>query len=572
MFRPLRSLLPFLGAMLLLACGSGRDARERVAQGGKRYGGVFNINESERIRSIFPLSLSQASGHRLAAQIYQGLVRFDPADLSIQPCLAERWEVDASATVYTFHLRRDVLFHDDPVFRSEDQRRFDAEDVRYCFEAICTARPDNQMFWLFQDRLLGADAFHEATEGGGTPGPLEGIEVLDDHTIRLRLVHPQPSFLHILAHQGSWIYPRELVEQYGSDLMGHAIGTGPFRLKLYAPEEAFILERDPDHWGRDEHGNQLPFLDGVRCTLAADKNSEIDHFLSGELSCVFELPVARLDLMTRTDTGTSGAFVIQAVPGLSTQFYGFNARRSPFHDPRVRQAIGRAIDKRFLVDSVLRGLAIPADHGLVAPGINGYPYHLVQGDRFSPDTARMLLQQAGHAGGAGLPPIVLQVNRGFGYVEVAEAIQEMLERHLGLAVTLSVLPTDQHFERIEMGRAQMWREGWIADFPDPVNFLGLLYGKNAAADTAQPSYMNSTRYRDVLFDSLFTTAQRTLDERQRFTFLALAERKAMEDHYLLPIYHERSVRLLQPWVRDMPINPMEYRDLGIVWFAERPRR
>ena len=90
---------------LLIACGGdGGDGLRRV-QGGKRYGGVFNMNEAGGVRNIFPLHISQAAEHRIAAQIYQGLVRFDPVDLKVLPCLAERWEVDADATTFTLYLR-----------------------------------------------------------------------------------------------------------------------------------------------------------------------------------------------------------------------------------------------------------------------------------------------------------------------------------------------------------------------------------------------------------------------------------------------------------------------------------
>jgi len=551
------------------SCAGNDSGHERAdALGGKHYGGVFNTNESEKIRSIFPLNLSQASAHRIASQIYQGLVRFNQTDLTVEPCLAERWEVDASATTYTFHLRKNVYFHRDPVFASEKERRFDAGAVLYCFQQVCTAGAENQMFWLFQDKVVGANVYYAATAEGKVPEQgVEGFEVVDEHTFKIRLTHPFPNFLQLLAHQGSWIWPARLREMHGDDLIGHAIGTGPFRLKASSPDEVFVLERDPDYWDRDENGNRLPFLDAVRCTLEPDKNKELDSFLAGQLSCMFEVPVDRIAVIgdSLDKTGAS-RFVVQTVPGIAVQFYGFNGTRPPFQDRRVRRAVALAIDRRFLVDSVLKGMAVEALHGIVAPGLAGYPYNLVSSHPFAPDSARRLLSEAGFPNAEGFPPLILQVSAGFGYVEVAEAVQSMLERELGVATILSMLPADQHFERIEMGRAQIWREGWLADFPDPENFLALLYGKNAVADTALPTFLNTTRYRDPRYDSLFTLAQRTVDAAERARYLALAEQVAMMDVAITPLYHERSVRLLQTWVRDLPQNPMEYRDLSRVWF------
>lgn len=231
-----------------------------------------------------------------------------------------------------------------------------------------------------------------------------------------------------------------------------------------------------------------------------------------------------------------------------------------------------AIDRQMLVDSVLNGLALPAEHGVVAPGFESYPYEMVPGTTFDPAGARKLLEEAGHPGGTDLPTVHLQVNNdGFGYVQVAGVVQSMLERNLGVRVVTSVLPAEQHFDRVEAGRAQFWREGWIVDHPDPENFLALFYGKNAPADTTEPSYLNSTRYRNTRFDSLFAQALRTDGQAERMALLAGAERQLMEDVVIAPLYHERSVRLLQPWVRDLPINGMEYRDLRGVWFDPEAR-
>jgi ABC-type oligopeptide transport system substrate-binding subunit len=136
----------------------------------------------------------------------------------------------------------------------------------------------------------------------------------------------------------------------------------------------------------------------------------------------------------------------------------------------------------------------------------------------------------------------------------------------------TVLPSDQHFARVERGEASFWREGWVVDHPDPENFLALFYGRNAPLSASDPSYLNSTRYRNARFDSLYAFALQSSDNEERMRALALAERKLMEDAVVSPLYHERSVRLLQPWVRDLPINGMEYRELRAVWFDPEARR
>lgn len=564
-------VLSLLLLPLLPAC-SGGSSKPPVA--GTRSGGVFNLNETEALRSIFPLTLTQASAYRIMSQVYQGLVSFDPATLEIIPCLAERWEVDEGATRYTFHLRSGVRFHDDPAFPDGKGREVDADDVVRCFTAICTQGVGDQMIWLFQDRVVGANAHYVGSKGGANGvGAVEGIKKVDDRTVSITLTHPSPNFLQIIAHQGCWIWPQELLAGYGNALDAHAIGTGPFILHELHPGEAMVLERNPHYWRTDAEGHTLPYLDAVRITFSEDRNAEFDQFLKERVTALLELPVDRLrDLKDSVDPRSAERrFIMRSTPSLTSQFYGFDAYHAPFKDVRVRKAIALAIDRRTLADSVLGGFATPALHGIVAPGLDGYPYELVPGVPFDPDSARELLALAGYPEGRGFPPLQLQVNTdGFGYVRVAEAVQAMLERELHVPVSVSVMPADKHYERIEMLQARFWREGWTADHPDPENFLALFYGKNAVLDTTLPASINNTRFNAREFDDLFINAAQTTDKSTRMRGLAEAERVAMEQMPVAPLYHEQAVFLMHPWVKDLHINAIEFLDLSAVWFDRRP--
>lgn len=564
----MRFLAHLFIVLVLFSCSEPASVRNREGAGGKHYGGIFNANEVEDLPSLFPLSLTQAASHRIGAQVYEGLVRLDQEDLTVRPCLADSWTVDASGTVYTFALHQGVRFHDDTCFADGIGRELTAKDVVDCFTALCTYQPMNQMFWLFQDKVLGANAQYAATTKGEAGPGVKGLEVVDRSTIRITLTNPWPSFLQVLAHQGCWIFPMELLQHHGEVAVMHPVGTGPFKLKRHVPGESIILERNANYWGKDEEGNALPFLDGIRYTFVKDKMKELEAFEKGHLSAVYELPVERTGILK-----SASEFQVQTVAGLTVQFYGFNMRKAPFTDVRVRKAFSMAIDRQLIVDSVLNGLAVPADRGVVAPGFEAYPYTRIPKAVYDPVAAKALLAEAGYPNGADLPAVHLQVNSdGFGYVKVAGVVQSMLEKNLGVRVITTVVPANQHYRRVEMGHAQFWREGWVADHPDPENFLSLFYGKSVPMDTAAPSYLNSTRYQNVQFDSLFSQALRTDDRAARMQLLAGAEAQLMQDAVVAPLYHERSVRLLQPWVRDMPINGMEYRDLRRVWFdpALRP--
>ena len=554
--------------LLLLAlfaafCGC-TSPRAEHANDEEGHGGVFNFNETQVLRSIFPLSINRVSEQRVASQIYQGLVRFNAKTLSVEPCLAKTWSVDTSGKIYTFTLRPDVRFQDDPTFPDGKGRKLTAEDVVYCFTSICEKGIGDQTFVLFQDKVVGANEYHASGKKSGT---ISGISALNDRTVRITLTRPCPNFLQTIAGSGCWIWPKELLTAHADDLFRHAIGTGPFRLKVALPEEVIILQRNPQYWERDSTGEALPYLDGVRVTLVPDKEKEVAGFLKGRLSMVTELSLESMDVLADSvDTATGRRrFNKLSVPALAVQFYGFNASKPPFNDVRVRRAFALALDRRTLVDSVLHGLAVVAEHGLVAPGLAGYPYDLVPGIPYDPDSARKLMALAGYPGGKGFPRIQLQANNyGFGYRSVASKAQEMLGRELGVMITVSIVPSKEYYERIERGEALFWREGWVADVPDPENFLALIYGKNAEADTSLPSSLNTTRYADPRFDALFSRSLTETVEATRMRELAQAGAIAMDDVPLIPLYHERYVVLLDPSVRNLSVNPMELLDLRTV--------
>lgn len=563
--RPLLFLL--LPIWAALSCSTPEPQRPRNS----RYGGMLNLNETEELRSIHPLNLTQASARRIAGQIYEGLVRLDPQDLSIQPALAESWEESTDGTTWTFHLRPGVRFHDDPVFPDGRGRELQADDVVRCFNSICTQGEGDLAFRLFQGLVEGADARYTAS-GNGRSGvePLSGVTRIDNRTVQIRLTHREPSFLMILTDPGCWIHPQELTARYGPDPLGHAIGTGPFRLHSATAGEVIVLERHAHYWDRDSLGAPLPYLDGIRVTFDPDKVSESRQFLLGNLTLMDE-PLAPVDV----DTSGRPAPIELSMPSLSVQYLGFNSIRPPFKDPRIRRAIAMVIDRKFLVDSVMLGSGVTADHGLVPPGISGYPYALVPTMSYHPDSARALLTKAGYPGGRGLPPLLLQVNNdGYRYVAVAEAVQDMVLEQLGVPVVVSVLPARQHYARIEAGGAPLWRGGWIADFPDPENFLYRYHGRYAVTDPTRNSGINTTRYANIVFDRLFDKAAASTSAEDRMLALAQAEAVLMHDLPALPLYHERAVLTLQPYVRGIHLNPMEHLDLSRAWFdpATRPVR
>ncbi|HEU4719427.1 MAG TPA: ABC transporter substrate-binding protein [Bacteroidia bacterium] len=558
-------------------CGPGDEGngQERKANGPVvHYGGVFRMNETEDFRTLYPLNIVEVVGDHIGSQVYEGLVKFNQKDLSIMPGLATRWDIKDSSTHFIFHMRKGVFFHDDPCFPGGKGREVKASDIKYCFDMLCTASPNNQQYSnTFKDRVAGANEYFASTDSKKPlAGGVSGVTVPDDSTVDIRLVRPMPGFLNILATQGCWIYPQEALAKYGDEMRVHCVGTGPFRVKSIKEGDAVILEYNPKYWMFDEWNNRLPYLDIVEFRFIKDKRSEIIAFKNKELDMVFRLPVEMAnDIMGELSQAKEhGAdFVFQSNPAMSLTYYGFQNKLSPFDNVKVRQAFNYAINREYICEKVLMGDAVPAVYGIVPPSLPGYDAKTINGYNYDPDKAKQLLAEAGYPGGKNFPATTLYINNGGGdrNTMTADYVRKQLNDVLGINVTVELVPFAQHLENIETGKALFWRTGWIADYPDPETFLTTLYGKHIPATMNERSSLNSVRYSSPLFDSLFEAAANEPDAVKRTDLYHRADQVAMSDAAIMPIYYETNDRLVQKNVRGFDINPMEYRDMTRVYFA-----
>ncbi len=562
----------------LVSCGSEAETEQTSALGGKKYGGIYRMNEVQELRSLDPVRLNDAPSHHLVHQIYDLLVDFD-SSLTLVPELSTSWEVSPDGLTYTYHLRSGVTFHDSPAFPDGKGRVMTAADVKYCFDRILDARSGTFGASYFTGKVKGAQEFYTATQGvaAGTAPAVDGVSgfrVVNDSTFAVDLIQPFAAFKYYPALGFCYIYPKEAVEKFGVDFFRNPVGTGPFVFSEWTPGIALKLTRNTKYWGRDEAGNQLPFLDGIHLTFVKEEKQQLNEFREGNLEESYRIPSESFrSVVTEQGALTPewSKFSLHRIPAISTQFYGLLTTAPPFNDKRVRQAFNYAIDRDKIIQYVLLGQAAgPAVHGLVPGSMPGYHADQVKGYTFDREKARQLLEEAGYPGGKGFPATTLQLNSGGGRnQQVAEAIQSMLSENLGIQIGLKTLEWPQHQDLLETGRAPLFRLGWVADYPDPENFLNLFYSKTVPADPKAASPINSTRYNSPQFDSLFERALVTLDDAQRMDLYRQAEQVAVDDAAMLFIYHDLDYRLVQSWVKGYSSNPMDRRDFRAAWFDKQ---
>lgn len=557
-------------ALIVSGCPKRNDTSLREAAGGRFYGGTYRINETGGLKSCDPVRNNDQTSQHVQLQIYDLLFDFDE-HLNLVPSLATRYDVSPDGLTYTIYLHTGVLFHDDPCFPNGKGRALTAADVKYSFERVCDARTRSLGFDYFRGLVRGADEYFAASSAGkDMPAGIPGFVAVNDTTFQILLTKPYAPFLFHLATGVAFIVPREAVEHYKQDFFQHPVGTGPFQFVSWAPDQEVVLKRNPNYWRKDVAGNQLPLLDGVTFSFIQDEKTQYLEFKQGHLEEAYRIPTEFFkDAVdeNKQPKGDMAKFTLQRVPAISVQYYGFLSLSPIFKDKRVRQAFSYAVDRERIVKYVLNGQAFDkAVHGIVPPGIPGYDISDIKGYDYNPEKARALLAEAGFKDGKGFPSVELQLNAGGQRnVQVAEAIQSMIKENLGIDLGLKQVEWAQHTTLVEEGKAPFFRLGWVADYPEPENFLNLLNGKFVPRDD-QPSSINAVRYKNPAFDALFENALAVQDQAQRYALYKKAEQLVVDDAPMIFIYFDEDYKFVQPYVRDYPINAMDRREFRGVWF------
>ncbi len=540
-----------------------------TAQGGRNYGGILRINEPEYIKNLFPHNITDVYSYRIASQVYEGLFKFNPRDLSIVNSLAKSYDIDSTATVYTFGLKEHVFFHDDPAFPEGKGREMTADDVAFSFTQLCTAGPQNQGFSVFKDIIKGATAFYEASSTAQPLSAVEGIKVIDRYTIEITLTRPNAMFLANLARPACYIFPQEALATYGQEMRVKTVGTGPFVLDAIDDDIQIILKKNDQYHGIDNFGNPLPFLDAITISFLKDKHTEMLQFKKGDLDMIYRLSTAHInEILEDTDPNQQGAYEeyqIQSSPEMVTQFLSFNNESEIFRNINVRKAFNFAIDREKILDFVLQGEgAAPGIHGITPPAFAEYDIRKIKGYYLDIDSAKYYLAKAGYPDGKDFPTISLDFNaEGERNTAVAVELQKQLYDHLNIKINLNMLPFAQLIDNGYKGQYSVLKTAWYADFPNVENFLWLFYESYGPNSTAHPNIM---RYNGPKFRKTYENGIRAKTQEEAYGLFMEAEQIMIDHAPVAILWYDQGYNILKSNVKNFTTNPMQYRDYTEVFF------
>lgn len=564
-------VLCFLCSLLALAsCGKKSAGKHslRDAKGGKKFGGAIRLNETGDLRSLDPPQINDQTSSHIGENIYDRLLSFDNT-LSLHPALARALpDISPDGITYTFHLRTDVYFQDDACFPDSKGRKMTAKDIVYCWSRALDPATNTLALPYFQI-IKGAKEYFDSK--AKLPEGVSGLQAPDDSTFVVTLKAAFSPFINYCMVGNAYIYPHEAVEKYGKDFTHHGVGTGPFRFVEYKEARYCLLVRNEHYWDKDEAGNQLPYLDTVRFTFMQDDKPELLEFKAGNLDHKYRIPSEFFADVVDENKNLKGEYKkyqLGKVAAIATQFHGFNTQLAGVSNVHLRRAISFCVDRRKIIKYILKNQAAgPGEHGLVPPSLPGYPFDQVKGFVFNPDSARAELEIAKKELKGQLPELTLYVNKGGGRNEdVAQAVQAMIKENLGMEINLTVKEWAEHTAMIDEGKAAYFRLGWIADYPDPQNFMNLLYGKNIPSNG--PSSINQTRYKNPEFDKLYEQAIHEVDRAKVMQLWAQCDQLAIRDAPQIILYYDEDYHLIQPWVRDFPIDAQDNNPMKRVWLSE----
>lgn len=526
----------FYTLCVLTACG----CRPSAEDNGKK---VFNINLDQNLTSIDPAFARNQNALWMINQVFNGLVQVDNV-LNVVPAIAKSWEVSADGKDYTFHLRNDVLFQDDPLFKKGTGRKVVASDFVYSFNRLIDPKVGSSGGWIFSGKVKDA----------------QGFVAVNDSTFEIHMMKPYPAFLNILTTQYCMVVPHEVVDHYGKDFRSHPVGTGPFRFKYWKEDEILVLLKNEKYWEKD--GNvRLPYLDAVKVTFISDKQSAFMNFIKKDLDFFNSVDGSyRDDILSKNGNMTKkyrGKFQLIKAPYLCTEYIGILVdtskalvRNSPLRFRKVRQAINYAIDKAKLIKYLRNSIGIPATSGFVPQGMPGFDSALVKGYHYDPVRAAKLLAEAGYPNGKGMPEVTLTTSTT--YKDLIEFIQGELSS-LGMRVKVDVSPNASLRELMAKNEVNFFRGSWIADYPDAENYLSVFYSKNKV-----PFGPNYTGYSNPEFDRLFEQSYYERDAKKRYEMNRRMDNLVMENASVVPILYDQSVTMLQNNISGYSINPLSW--------------
>ncbi len=514
-------LLLLLAAGVLAGCGKRENSSRSSASASDRS--TLHLGNGAEPATLDPHLGVKLLEYNIMIALFEGLTVSDEATSLPRSGMAEKWDITPDGLVYTFHLRNATWSNGDSVT---------ADDFAFSYERILNpvlGSPYSYMLYAIkgaEDYNLGKTKSFDSV----------GVRALDPKTLEITLGAPTPYLLALAAHQAWFPVHKQTILKHGGVYQrdtkwiqpGNLVGNGAFLLDEWKLNRHIAVKKNPRYWdagtGRIERVVFHPIDDPV---------VEERNFRTGQLHVTDNVPIDRVGFYRQQSPSP-----LRVDPLLSINYLRFNVTRAPFDNPKVRQALSYAIDRRGLVSSVLHDTRLPA-YSLVPPNTAGYNSTA----RIDVDypRAKRLLAEAGFPDGRGFPKVEVQYSQPVVDTKVLEALQEIWRRELGIELTLALLDNRVHISNQHSLDFQISASRWVGDYNDPSTFTDLMTSESGNNDTG---------WKNPAYDKLVAEAARQADGAARFALLQQAEALCLEEAAISPLFIGTRLYLAQPNVKN----------------------
>ncbi|MFZ6645083.1 ABC transporter substrate-binding protein [Undibacterium sp. TJN25] len=583
------SFLPWCLSLCLLGMGLGTQQQTRAADGAQKAGALktLHVMLTTQEAALDPGAASDLASLSINENIFDPMLRYDylarpvrllPNTLSAMPDIAD------SGKTYTMHVQPGIFFTPDPAFKGK-QRELTAQDYLYSIKRLYDPALKSPWLFMFDGKILGDEKLKSA--GFDINTAVEGLQVVDRYTLRIRLKAPDTNFLFQLATPATGAVAREVAEAYADQVGSHPVGTGPFMMGKWQRSYQIELLANPSYRsvvfsstaGKDARdrqlaaalqGKRLPRVDRVEIRIMEEAQSQVLGFLNKEFDYLEQVPppLAEMVLVPGADIQLKPELVKRGVQldlfsTLQTYYVWMN-----MDDPVIggytqdkvalRRAIALSYNSREDISLMERGLAIAAQTPL-PPNVLGYDPAYRSPLSYDPRLANALLDKFGYKRGAdgyrsmpdGQPLSLVMHSLASTKGRLRDETWRKNLDSIGIRISFKSDKNSEILKAARLGKVQMTEANWIADFPDGENFYQLLYGPNSGR-------ANYSRFNLPAFNQLYEQSRALSDspQRQRL-YHDMAQLMHAYTPWIVRI-HPLSADLRQPWLKNYKRHPVDF--------------
>lgn len=447
--------------------------------------------------------------------INEGIVRFKPGTLDVEPALAESWDVSGDGLVYTFHLRKNVKFH--------DGTPLNAEAVKLNYDRQIDDKNPYHFPGITYTEIVFSD--------------IDKIEAVGEYDLRITQKRPSVLLLGNLAMYVEGIVSPAALQKYGKDYAQHPTGTGPFKFDHWTKDVEFVMVASDDYWGG------RPQIDRVVWRTIKDNTVRLQELKSGSIDLATEIDFKDINSVNSTSN-------LQTISGefLNTQYLAISQLQPPFNNLKVRQAVEYAINKQNIANAIFYGnYTIGA--GPVHPSLLGYDQSLQSMYTYDPNKAKQLLQEAGVTD---LSFEILSRNESF-WPQEATLVQADLAA-IGAKVNIRQMDSAAFYAEINASKSQAFINDWVYDTGDPDNITLSMF--------SSPRALSRYGYNNPQVDALNKAAQVERDPQKRAQMYKDVQRLILEDAGMVILGYAKRVMGAKKGINNLKISPIGSLPLG----------